>query len=120
MEAKAAYLSTFQARLVYGLLQTEAYARAVLGVENPHRLAGLVAARMDRQRILGARIHRCCVSCSTRACCTGRSVASQVIRERSVSYARLRTSALSGEDSAALIERVMRERYGHRPGPAVA
>ncbi|MFE0737941.1 Scr1 family TA system antitoxin-like transcriptional regulator [Streptomyces sp. NPDC058855] len=52
MEAKAAYLSSFQAQLVYGLLQTEAYARAVLGVRTEGDLDAKVAARMERQRIL--------------------------------------------------------------------
>ncbi|MCQ6553657.1 helix-turn-helix domain-containing protein [Streptomyces sp. C10-9-1] len=52
MEAKAAYISTYQAQLVYGLLQTEAYARAVLATGEPDGLDGLVAARMERQRIL--------------------------------------------------------------------
>lgn len=41
----------------------------------------------------------------------------QVIRERSVGYARLRAEALSTRESAALIARVMEERYGHDPGP---
>ncbi|MGR4879260.1 Scr1 family TA system antitoxin-like transcriptional regulator [Streptomyces sp. LARHCF249] len=52
MEAKAAYLSSFQAQLVYGLLQTEDYARAVLGVRTEGDLDTKVAARMERQRIL--------------------------------------------------------------------
>ncbi len=52
MEAKATYISTYQSQLVYGLLQTPEYARAVLSVENPGRLEELVAARMERQRIL--------------------------------------------------------------------
>ncbi|MEU7730263.1 helix-turn-helix transcriptional regulator [Streptomyces sp. NPDC040724] len=52
MEARAAYISTFQAQLVYGLLQTEEYARAVLGVRNEEGLDARVAARMERQRIL--------------------------------------------------------------------
>ncbi|MER5220450.1 helix-turn-helix domain-containing protein [Streptomyces flaveus] len=52
MEAKATYISTFQAQVVYGLLQTEEYARAVLGAPEPENLAELVAARMERQRIL--------------------------------------------------------------------
>ncbi|MFD3700289.1 helix-turn-helix transcriptional regulator [Streptomyces sp. NPDC058646] len=52
MEARAAYLSTFQAQLVYGLLQTEEYARAVLGVWTEEELDAKVAARMERQRIL--------------------------------------------------------------------
>ncbi|MFI9152931.1 Scr1 family TA system antitoxin-like transcriptional regulator [Streptomyces sp. NPDC053367] len=52
MEAKAAYISTFQAQVVYGLLQTEAYARALLGVREDRDLDAKVAARLDRQRLL--------------------------------------------------------------------
>ncbi len=52
MEARAAYISTFQAQLVYGLLQTEEYARAVLGVRSEGELDAKVAARMERQRVL--------------------------------------------------------------------
>ncbi|MEU9590483.1 helix-turn-helix transcriptional regulator [Streptomyces sp. NPDC048193] len=52
MEAKAAYISTYQAQLVYGLLQTEEYARAVLDVEHRGNVDEMVAARMERQRIL--------------------------------------------------------------------
>ncbi len=37
-----------------------------------------------------------------------------VIKERSVGYARLQASALSPEDSATLITRVMEERYGNQ------
>lgn len=39
----------------------------------------------------------------------------QVIKERSVGYARLQATALSPEDSATLIARVMEERYGNQP-----
>ncbi|MFD4377715.1 helix-turn-helix domain-containing protein [Streptomyces sp. NPDC058486] len=52
MEGKATYLSSFQAQLVHGLLQTESYARAVLGARFERDLDGLVAARIDRQQIL--------------------------------------------------------------------
>ncbi|MER7957719.1 helix-turn-helix transcriptional regulator [Streptomyces sp. NPDC096030] len=52
MEAKAAYISTYQAQLVYGLLQTPAYARAVLGARTDDDLDTKVAARIERQRIL--------------------------------------------------------------------
>lgn len=52
MEARATYISTYQAQLVYGLLQTEEYARAVLGVENHKQVDEMVAARMERQRVL--------------------------------------------------------------------
>ncbi len=52
MEARATYISTYQAQLVYGLLQTPEYARAVLGVRSDGDLDAKVAARMERQRIL--------------------------------------------------------------------
>ncbi|WP_053641768.1 MULTISPECIES: helix-turn-helix domain-containing protein [unclassified Streptomyces] len=52
MEAKATYLCTFQDQVVYGLLQTDAYARAVLGARTEDGLDAKVAARIDRQRIL--------------------------------------------------------------------
>ncbi|MET9542126.1 helix-turn-helix transcriptional regulator [Streptomyces sp. NPDC006553] len=52
MESRATYISSFQPQLVVGLLQTEAYARAVLGVRTDGDLDGRVAARMERQRIL--------------------------------------------------------------------
>lgn len=53
MEARAAYISTFQAQLVYGLLQTERYAQALVGVDHPNRVDEMTAARLDRQRVLG-------------------------------------------------------------------
>ena len=52
MEAKATYISTYQSQLVYGLLQTPEYARAVLGARTEGDLDTKVAARMERQRIL--------------------------------------------------------------------
>lgn len=52
MEARAAYISSFQAQLVDGLMQTPAYARALLGGRSPKGLDAKVEARMDRQRIL--------------------------------------------------------------------
>jgi hypothetical protein len=182
MEAKAAYISTYQCQLVYGLLQTEAYARAVLGVEqSERRLDEMVAARMDRQRILEreqppvlwvvldeAVLHR---QIGSRAVMReqlshlldlfgqqwldiqvlpfsvgehagmmgsfnllrfdsnpdlhysesydqGHMTANpEVIKERSVGYARLQAAALSPKESAALIARVMEDRYGNEPGP---
>ncbi|WP_329278241.1 helix-turn-helix domain-containing protein [Streptomyces sp. NBC_00691] len=184
MESKATYISTYQSQLVYGLLQAEPYARAVLSVEHPDRLDEMVAARMERQRILerehppvlcvvldeavvyreigGAEVMRNQLThllsyrdhpwvqvqvlsfaagqhpgllgsfnllrfdddpdiLYSESYESGRMTAnSQVIRELSVSYARLQASALSREASAALIERVMKERYGHQPGPPVA
>ncbi|SBT95030.1 Helix-turn-helix domain-containing protein, partial [Streptomyces sp. DI166] len=52
MEAAATYISTYQAQLVHGLLQTAGYARAVLSTRDQGDLDGQVAARLERQRIL--------------------------------------------------------------------
>lgn len=52
MEARATFISTFQPQLVYGLIQTEGYARAILGARTDEDLDGRVAARMERQRVL--------------------------------------------------------------------
>ncbi|QXE37168.1 helix-turn-helix domain-containing protein [Streptomyces sp. GMY02] len=56
MEAKATHISTFQTQLVYGLLQTEEYARAVLATDWPDNLEDLVAARMNRAQVLKRKI----------------------------------------------------------------
>ncbi|MCF2434888.1 helix-turn-helix domain-containing protein [Streptomyces thinghirensis] len=177
MEAKAAYISTYQAQLVYGLLQTEEYARAVLATGMPDDLEGLLAARMERQRILEreqppltwvvldeAVLHRpiggrevmrrqlerllefaghrwmhvqvlpneagahASLAGSfnflrfddnpdivyTEDIISGHMTANpETIREAALRYARLQAAALSVEDSAELITRVMEERYGH-------
>ncbi|MFE5089531.1 helix-turn-helix domain-containing protein [Streptomyces sp. NPDC056638] len=176
MEARATYISTYQAQLVYGLLQTEGYARALLGVDHPSRVDEMVAARLERQRILtGETPPALWVVLSEAALLQkvgghdvmreqvarlldfrdnpwvqiqvlpfsvgqhtgmmgsftllrfeddpdlfyvesydqGHMTANpQVIKERSVGYARLQATALSPEDSATLIARVMEERYG--------
>jgi transcriptional regulator with XRE-family HTH domain len=54
-EAKAHTLRCWAPLVVPGLLQTEAYARAMLAVEpyTPTQLDELVAARMERQRLIG-------------------------------------------------------------------
>ncbi|MFH8223816.1 Scr1 family TA system antitoxin-like transcriptional regulator [Streptomyces sp. NPDC018057] len=52
MEAKATHIASFQAQLVDGLLQTPEYARAVLETGNVAKVDELVAARVERQRIL--------------------------------------------------------------------
>ncbi|MFJ9816746.1 helix-turn-helix domain-containing protein [Streptomyces sp. NPDC101151] len=52
LEAKATSISTYQAQVVYGLLQTPRYARAVLDAGLTERLDEQVAARLERQRIL--------------------------------------------------------------------
>ncbi|MGW3656968.1 helix-turn-helix domain-containing protein [Streptomyces sp. NPDC005151] len=179
MESCAAYISTYQAQLVYGLLQTEEYARALLGVDHPSKVDEMVAARLDRQRILErdqppalwvvlseaallqevgdrdvmrrqlARLldfrdnpwvqiqvlpfsvgqHTGMMGSFTLlrfeddpdlfyvdSYDQGHMTANpQVIKERSVGYARLQATALSPEDSATLIARVMEERYGDQP-----
>ncbi|MFJ7066927.1 Scr1 family TA system antitoxin-like transcriptional regulator [Streptomyces sp. NPDC101115] len=184
MEARATYISAYQAQLVYGLLQTEGYARAVLSIDHSDTLDEQVAARMERQRILDrdqppvlcvvldeAVLHRQIGSPEimrnqlahlltfrdhqwiqvqvlpfaagqhagllgsfnllrfdddpdilySESYESGHMTAnSQAIRQRAVGYARLQAAALSREDSAALITRVMEERYGHQSGPAVA
>ncbi|MGC5399580.1 helix-turn-helix domain-containing protein [Streptomyces sp. DT20] len=181
MEAKAAYISTYQAQLVYGLLQTEDYARAVLATGMPDDLEGLLAARMERQRILEqerpplawavldeavlhrpigghevmrAQLARLLDFANTRwmriqvlpfaagehsslagsfttmrfdddpdvvyteDLISGHMTASpDTVREGSLRYAHLQAAALSVEESAALIARVMKERYGDRPRP---
>ncbi|MFE9818483.1 helix-turn-helix transcriptional regulator [Streptomyces sp. NBC_00236] len=178
MEAKAAYISTYQAQLVYGLLQTEGYARALLGVDYPDRIDEMAAARLDRQRILGRENPPALWIVMSEAALLqevgGRDVMREqlgrllglrndpwvqvqvlpfdvgqhtgmmgsftllrfeddpdlfyvesydqghmtanpsVIKERSVGYARLQATALSPEDSALLIARVMEERYGNQ------
>ncbi|MEU8702672.1 helix-turn-helix transcriptional regulator [Streptomyces sp. NPDC048680] len=176
MEARAAYISTYQAQLVYGLLQTEDYARALVGVDHPGRVDEMTAARLDRQRVLGRENPPALWIVLSEAALLqevgGRDVMREqlarllafrndpwvqiqvlpftvgqhtammgsfnvlrfdddpdlfyvegydqghmtanpaVIKERSVGYARLQATALSPEDSATLIARVMEERYG--------
>ncbi|MCX5557299.1 helix-turn-helix transcriptional regulator [Streptomyces sp. NBC_00038] len=51
LEARAIEICTFQAHMVHGLLQTEAYARAVLGALDSSRLDDRTAVRLARQRI---------------------------------------------------------------------
>lgn len=181
MEAKATYISTYQAQLVYGLLQTEEYARAVLATGMPDDLEGLVAARVERQRILqreqpplawvildeavllrpvGGRevmrrqlehllefaVHRWLhvqvlpnatgqhASLDgafnllrfdddpdivyTEDLISGHMTANpETVREAARRYARLQAAALSIEEPASLIARVMEERYGDRSQP---
>ena len=52
MEAKATHISTYQTQVIYGLLQTSAYAQALLEAGWADRPDEQVSARMDRQRIL--------------------------------------------------------------------
>nr|WBO78708.1 helix-turn-helix domain-containing protein [Streptomyces sp. SBE_14.2] len=52
LEARATHIATYQSQVIYGLLQTPAYARAVLHAGWSEALDDKVAARLDRQRIL--------------------------------------------------------------------
>jgi transcriptional regulator with XRE-family HTH domain len=52
LEEQATAIQSFETRLIPGLLQTEEYARAVLAGARPDRLEELVAARLNRQRVL--------------------------------------------------------------------
>ncbi|MBZ9640660.1 helix-turn-helix transcriptional regulator [Streptomyces sp. PSKA30] len=52
LESRATSIATFQAQVVYGLLQTPDYARAVLQAGWADGLDEQVAARLERQRIL--------------------------------------------------------------------
>ncbi|MET9523097.1 helix-turn-helix domain-containing protein [Streptomyces coeruleorubidus] len=181
MEAKATYISTYQAQLVYGLLQTPEYARTVLATGMPDNLDDMVAARMERQRILkreqppltlvvldeaalhrpigsreimrnqlghllsfrdqrwvniqvlpfGAGEHASLVGSFnvlrfdddpeivyTEDMISGHMTANpDTVREAARRYAALQAAALSVRDSAALIARVMEERYGEQPEP---
>ncbi|WP_326591077.1 helix-turn-helix domain-containing protein [Streptomyces sp. NBC_01294] len=181
MEARAAYLSTYQAQLVDGLLQTEAYARAVLGVWSEENLDARAAARMERQRILdrenpplmwvvlneavlhqeigGREVMRNQLThllalrrrewvqvqilpfeagahagqpgsfsllrfdddpdiVYTEDFVQGHMTANpQALREGSLRYDHLQAAALSLEESAVRIARVMEERYGDHPEP---
>lgn len=181
MEAKAAYISTYQAQLVHGLLQTEAYARAVLGTRDDGDIDGKVAARLDRQRILerdqppvmwvvlseavlhqqvgGREVMREQLThllamqkrkwleiqvlpfeagahtglmgsftllrfdtdpdiVYTEDFVQGHMTANpDAVKEGSVRYDHLQAAALSVDDSAALIARVLEERYGNEPEP---
>ncbi|MET7487125.1 helix-turn-helix transcriptional regulator [Streptomyces sp. NPDC005538] len=184
MEAKAAFISAYQCQLVHGLLQTPEYAGALLAVDEPNRVEEMVAARMERQRILEkkqppavwvildesvlfrmvgdrevmrkelARLvsfrdnpwvniqvlpfsvgaHTGMMGSFTllrfgddpdihysEGYDQGHMTANpEVIKERSVGYARLQAGALSVKESADLIARVMEERYGDRATDDVA
>ncbi|MFC7841516.1 helix-turn-helix domain-containing protein [Streptomyces sp. NPDC001046] len=52
LEGRATQINTFQIHVVHGLLQTQGYARAVLGVLDQADLDDRTAVRLARQRIL--------------------------------------------------------------------
>ncbi|MFD8969340.1 helix-turn-helix domain-containing protein [Streptomyces sp. NPDC059568] len=182
MEQRASYISTFQTQLVHGLLQTEPYARAVLGAMNKDNLDPHVAARMERQSVLKREHPPLVWVVLSEAVLYGEIGGRKVMREqlahllsfqneqwvqvqilpftagahaglpgsftvlrfdggepdiaytegyesghptanphevksRSLRYDHLQAAALSVEDSAAMIARVMEERYGEQPEP---
>nr|WP_239109601.1 helix-turn-helix transcriptional regulator [Streptomyces coelicoflavus] len=51
LEGRAAEICTFQTHMIHGLLQTDAYVRAVLGTLDPNDLDDRTAVRLARQRI---------------------------------------------------------------------
>jgi transcriptional regulator with XRE-family HTH domain len=51
LEVRAAEICTFQSHMIHGLLQIDAYVRAVLGVLDQNNLDDRTAVRMARQRI---------------------------------------------------------------------
>jgi transcriptional regulator with XRE-family HTH domain len=51
LQAKALVIHSFETHMIHGLLQTEAYARAVLGVLDQTNLDDRTAVRLARQRI---------------------------------------------------------------------
>ncbi|AOR34610.1 transcriptional regulator [Streptomyces fodineus] len=51
LEARATQMNTFHTHLIHGLLQTPAYARAVLGVLDQSNLDDRAAARLARQHV---------------------------------------------------------------------
>ncbi|WP_431776031.1 helix-turn-helix domain-containing protein [Streptomyces cucumeris] len=180
LEAEAAQAFLFEPTVVNGLLQTEGYAKEVLGVLRKDALDGRLAHRMDRQRILlrqeppllwvvlgeatlyqavgGPTVMRTQLArlldlrdhpsvhiqvlpftAGAHAGFQGAfsifrfnngpdlaysedyeaghlTANSQVVTARTVRYAHLQAAALSVQDSADLIARVMEERYEARPG----
>ncbi|UUN26661.1 helix-turn-helix transcriptional regulator [Streptomyces sp. FIT100] len=52
LEARATEIATFHTHLAHGLLQTQAYARAVLGAMDRSKLDDRTTVRLGRQRIL--------------------------------------------------------------------
>ncbi|KOT35913.1 XRE family transcriptional regulator [Streptomyces caelestis] len=176
LESRAKAIRVFQPQLVHGLLQTEAYARAVLSAMGDHDLDNRTSARLARQRIFGkeeppvfwavlseAVLHQevggkeamrqqllrllshernPCVNVQVLPFETGvhtglmgsfdifrfagdptivysedyetghPTADPAAVESRSLRYDHLQAAALSVKDSAALIRRVMEERYG--------
>lgn len=58
IEAASAHVATFQPVMVPGILQTQAYMRALTTDVDPAVAEGVIAGRIERQRLLGATGHR--------------------------------------------------------------
>lgn len=71
MEAKAAYISTYQAQVVYGLLQTEEYARALLAPACPTTRTGWLRLAWSASASWSGRGLRWPGRSWTRRCCIG-------------------------------------------------
>lgn len=58
IEAASAHVTTFQPTMVPGILQTPAYMRVLTSAVDPTIANGLIAARIERQQLLGTPGHR--------------------------------------------------------------
>jgi transcriptional regulator with XRE-family HTH domain len=58
IEASSTHVTTFQPAVVPGILQTEAYMRVLATGVDPKIAEGVIAARLERQRLLGKPGHR--------------------------------------------------------------
>ncbi len=58
IEASSEHVTTFQPAVIPGILQTEAYMRVLTGGVDRHVADGVIAARLERQRLLGRPGHR--------------------------------------------------------------
>jgi transcriptional regulator with XRE-family HTH domain len=58
IEASSEHVTTFQPAVIPGILQTEAYMRVLTGGADRRVADGVIAARLERQRLLGQPGHR--------------------------------------------------------------
>jgi hypothetical protein len=58
IEASSKHVTTFQPVVVPGILQTEAYMRVLTSGADPRIAEGVIAARLERQQLLGKPGHR--------------------------------------------------------------
>ena len=58
IEASSEHVTTFQPAVIPGILQTEAYMRVLTGGADRRVADGIIAARLERQRLLGQPGHR--------------------------------------------------------------